>query len=406
MPSKKTAGSADSPNSIRRYQSLDAVRARIDEVDAELSNLLAQRLALTSEVAALKAELKIGIKDGAREREILSRVAESASSKPIAAAIQQVYETIFACSRQLQRTDAIARAAAQEPLYFPRVTIIGLGLIGGSMSRLIKNAIPTTTIVGCDPCAEASSAALEAGAIDMIEQDLRRAVQKSALVILAADPETNVQLISELAPIMRKRQIVIDVSSIKSKIVHFSDDTRMNCDFIGGHPLFGSEKSGFAASQLVQADGAVFCLTPGTRSSEISLRRVIRWLNALSLNVHVLDASTHDAIIARTSHCVQMLALTVASQLQELCNDTDDEAVVSMCGPAIRQFARLWNSPAQMWSQIARGNKEELARALGDLSERLRHLSVAVADNDQETLLSAFERARKMSALLQRSQRD
>ncbi|MGH9548790.1 MAG: prephenate dehydrogenase/arogenate dehydrogenase family protein, partial [Terriglobales bacterium] len=341
MTDKKNARTSSSKSNIRRYQSLDQVRKRIDEVDAEIARLLAERLALASEVAALKIDLNISIKDGAREQEVLDRVTTAASDAHICAAIREIYQTIFACSRQLQRIDAARACAMEAPVYFPQITIVGLGLIGGTLARLVRETVPETRIIAVDSDADALNQAVEEGIINRGEADLRKAIARSALVILAATPEANMQLLSEMAPHLSKRQLVIDVTSIKSPIVEAAEQAKLKADFIGGHPMFGSERSGFEASQAVQADGAVFCLTPAGRSSEISLRRLIRWLGALNLKAHVIEAAQHDKVLARTSHAVQLLAVAVGSGLADLCEQAGRDTVSSLCGTSMRQLSRL-----------------------------------------------------------------
>lgn len=399
MSSKRNNGAGAQPSSnIKRHQALDEVRQRIDELDDRLSVLLAERLALSSQVAKVKAELNMAIKDSSREKDVLTKVGKASSDPVVSDAIKTIYSQIFDCSRQIQRRDSAM--SKDEPNYFPHVTIIGIGLIGGALARLIKDRIPTSKIVACDLDENAGAEAVALGLIDRFETDLKKATSKASLVILAAAPDANLSILEAIAPFLRKRQLVVDVTSVKGAIVDAAEQMKLAADFVGGHPLFGSERSGLVASQNVKTDGTVFCLTPAAKASEMTLRRLIRWLSVLGLKSDVMSATIHDHVIARTSHAVQLLAIALGMQISDLIIEHGRETVLDLCGPSIRQLGRLMNSPHQLWSQISAQNKTELVDALHTLSLNLERMSDAIKNNDQGMLEAAFAHARKVGLLL------
>ena len=396
MPRKPGADTGNQNGSnVKRYQALEEVRQRIDEVDSQLAPLLAERLELAKKVADVKAELNLSIKDSGRESDVLNKVARASEENAISHAIRDVYSLIFEHSRQIQRRSTGSRIA--EPLYFPQITIIGLGLIGGVMARLVKERVSQTRIVALDIDTKSLQDAAELGVIDQVETDLAKAVNNSALIILAASPDANLELIEKLAPLLKKRQILIDVTSAKSAIVAASAQIKSGAEFIGGHPLFGSEKTGFAAGANVIADGAVFCLSPASKSSEISLRRLMRWLTLLGLKVDVIEAGTHDRILANTSHLVQLLIVALGAQISDLAGECGSERVFSLCGPAFKQLARLMNSSSNLWWQISRQNQTEISEALRSLSQALLSISESIASGDKTALEQAFVKSREVA---------
>jgi len=404
---------SDSPSSDQeRHQALEAVRQRIDQVDAELSALLSERFLLSLEVAAVKADLNIGVKDPAREQKVLDRVGAASDRQDIAAAIQTVYQNIFACSRKLQyREDAVAVSTAPQDKYsaaaaegkqlvFPRVTIVGLGLIGGAIAHLIRSRLPNTWIVGSDIEGRNVDKAIELQLIDEGETDLIKAVSQSSLIVLAASPAANLTLLDQIGSALNQSQLVIDVTSVKSVIVQAAASLNLTADFIGGHPLFGSEKSGLDAAAAVTTDGAIFCLTPTGKTAESTIKRLMEWLSLLNLKADVVDAGTHDQVLARTSHAVQFLTIALGAELADLAEQCGVERVSSLAGPSVKQMARLMNSPSDLWCEIASQNQTQIVEALRSLAATLDVLSNAVATDDRSAINTLFERARSIGAAM------
>jgi len=414
MPLKRSGESDSSTSGAERPKTLDEARKRIDEVDAELSALLCERFLLSLEVAQIKAGLNLGIKDQAREQAVLDRVGAASNRRDIAAAIQAVYQNIFACSRKLQhREDPIESAAAassQAPsagsasqnrnLVFPQVTIIGLGLIGGAMAHLLRRHLPATEIIGCDLDETSIKNAIASEIIDDGGTDVVKSISQSSLIVLAASPETNLALLKQIAPLLDDGQIVIDVSSAKSNIVELARQLKLSAVFIGGHPLFGTEKSGFDASAAVTTDGAMFCLSPASEASEFALVRLIEWLSLLNLRAQVVDAKAHDQVLARTSHVIQFLTIALGVELSYLAERIGMQQISSLAGPSVKQMGRLMKSPSQMWCEIADQNKTEVVDALNSLAETLHVLSSAIEAGDKPAIKALFDRAREIGITL------
>ena len=393
---------------------LKAIRTRIDELDQLTAQLLTERLKLARQLTSIKTILGLPIQDTQREQEVLSHISSSTSDVEIANAIKIVYERIIEQSCKLQScqytTSAKTKAGlghsqivttqaikpTRKPIYFPRVHIIGLGLIGGALARLIKQSIPQT-IISAEDKKEILDKALCEGVIDIAETKSSQALKRASLVILAASPETNLSLLEELAPHLHRRQLVIDVTSTKGKICELSQRLNLNgADFIGGHPLFGSEKSGFLDSSAINPEGTTFCLVPTKNSSEMALRRLCRWLLMLNLKVKVVDAATHDALAAKLSHIVQLLAVALGADLAEGISDSQLSEILSLSGTSFKQISRLMASPSQLWIEIIGQNRTQLKFALKEISQRLNSIIEAVESGNNTQLDKLFQLASRI----------
>lgn len=386
-------------------EELMTVRRRIDQIDMAISALLSERLQLAREVRDLKAELELPIYDPVREAEVRNRVSSAASDVETAIALQNIYDGIMEQSRLLQAGkpgDAAEKSAEARPsiTYFPRVLVIGLGLIGGALAHQIKRCLPKTTILAVDK-QEIIDCAMAEKAIHAGSENPRDWLHGASLIILAASPQTNLQILQEIAPHLNKGQLIIDVSSTKTSICAMAESLDLRgADFIGGHPFFGSEKSGFENSRSVQVKNKLFCLVPGSKASQISIKRLSRWLSALQMRVEIQDATSHDHISARTSHLVQLLAVALGNCLAQNHSRSELENIVKLSGPSFSQIARLMSSPPEMWLQILSQNREAINCSMEELVEQLKILQAAIQDSDQAAIKRLFHGSSEVRSIL------
>lgn len=236
--------------------------------------------------------------------------------------------------------------------------------------------------------------------IDKGVEDQKSALQRSSLIILAASPSQNIELLKEIAPLLSKRKLVIDVTSSKRQIVELAENLNLKgADFIGGHPLFGSERSGLKAALDLSVEGSTFCVVPGEKSSEISVRRLIRWLTTLSFHVEVVGSCEHDAVLARTSHLIQLVAVLIGSQIARDIPDNELAKFARLSGPGLRQFSRLMKSPPTMWREIVAQNKTDIVDALTDLQKGIDDLLSALK-TDEVCLDPLFQTASRLPRVL------
>lgn len=376
---------------------LSAKRQQIDALDQTIAELLKNRLELAKEIGGLKAKRQIPVKDGAREQIVLDHVRSVVEDPTLAEAVVRVYERLLHESREVQ--DKPKPAEVPGKVYFPRVLIVGCGLIGGALARQIKAKSPSTVIIGCD-APSVLDLAKGKGVIDEAVTDCATAVKKASLIILAASPKQNMELLKTIAPLTKRRQIVIDVTSTKKEICDLALGVNLKADFVGGHPFFGSQKSGFDASAEIVVEGKTFILVPTKNSSELTVRRLSRWLEQLGMLVQQTDARTHDSTVADTSHAVQLLAVALGAQIANGQDEQQLKERLAMSGPGLRTLARLMGSPYGMWSEILQQNRGSIAASLLSLEGRLKLMRCAVEGNQMDVIQAQFaSAARTLSGL-------
>lgn len=396
---------------------LDGVRNEIDELDRQIAALLNERLALCRTVSRIKAKLGIPIEDSSREADVVKSVSQYADDGS-AEAIGAIYQELFRQSKLMQESDSHATEttgkksartkgnAGQEkveelhPNYFPEVAMIGLGLIGGALARTIKRHLPETHVTAIDRD-DVIAQALKERVIDSSFCDIGKGLKKVSLIVLAANPDENMKVLRQIAPHLKKRQLVIDVTSTKGQICSMAERLDLHgADFIGGHPFFGSEKHGFDASARLTTEGATFCIVPIEKSSEMSQKRLLRWLQVLKLKPVVIDAQTHDAMAARTSHVVQLLAVLAGSGLVRQMNNIELAKYITISGSSLKQLSRLMKSPPNMWKEISLQNKDEITSSLNYIRQSIDDIVAALQNDDAGVLDSFFADAATVARLM------
>lgn len=369
------------------------LRHEIDRLDADIASLLAERFSIAQKIGELKAEAKMPVLDNKRELEVLQRAANSTDDLAVKDSLAKIFSVIMDESRKLQSRVKSDKAR----LAFPKVLIVGVGLIGGSLIRQINKILPDTSIFGCDEAIKLLPV-FEAGMIEKGDSNFVNFIHEASLIILASNPQSNMKLLEQMAPFLKHGQLVVDVTSTKMAICDLAENLNLNgAEFIGGHPFMGSEKQGFEASAEVKADGSVFCLIPTAKSSEVSIGRVSRWLSELNFRVHVMDAETHDAIAARISHLVQLVAVALGSSIKESLSEDDQKTIPGIAGKTFRELQRLMNSPADMWFEIVQQNSYEVIESLDDLIRQLQNIRHSIQQNDQAQLQKQFASASQIT---------
>ena len=247
----------------------------------------------------------------------------------------------------------------------PSVAIIGLGLVGGSLARALTRK--GYRVTGIDwPLVVRRALAMRA-----ISRGATRAeaAVRSDVVVLAAPPATNLRLLRRLARVAPPELVLTDVSSVKRSIV--SEAARLGLrGFVGGHPMAGTEKRGFAASKAELFRGATWWLVPSPSArANRTVRALVKDAGARPVTT---DASTHDRAMAFLSHAPQVVAWAL---LETARRDSVARRHLRHAGPGFRGMTRLARSPRALWHDILAANRAEVARALRSLQRALERRS-------------------------------
>jgi prephenate dehydrogenase len=276
-----------------------------------------------------------------------------------------------------------------------QITIVGTGLIGGSLALALRKYGFDGRIVGCDREASLTSAKA-CGAIDEGILDAANAVQGSQWVVLATPVLAIVDSIGRMGPLLAADVLLTDVGSTKGAVVEralevFGDDARHR--FLAGHPMAGKENSGVEYADADLFRDAIWFLTPspGQDLREERFAEFVGWVERIGARVAVLHAEEHDRLCAWVSHVPQMISTALAAALVE---EFGDEArLLPAGGRALREMTRIAASPYSMWRDIAISNKKNLEEALGKVEQRLAHIRENLATRG---LAEEFERAHRL----------
>ena len=288
-----------------------------------------------------------------------------------------------------------------------QITIIGTGLLGGSLGLALKKSGYTGRIIGCDR-APVLERARKKGAIDEGRTNASDAVRGSQIVILATPVGAIIDLIKELGPTLPAKTLLTDVGSTKAEVLasaHGVFGKNLARRFLAGHPMAGKEQTGveFADPDLFR-DAAWF-LTPvaGQNVYDGLSGEFLGWVEKVGARVLSMNAQEHDQLCAWISHLPQMISTALAATLVDEYGE--DAPLLEAGGRALREMTRISASPYSMWRDIALTNKKSIREALLKLEQRLAHIRENL---DTRELAMEFERAhhlRKASQLANSLQR-
>lgn len=274
-----------------------------------------------------------------------------------------------------------------------RLAVIGLGLIGGSLARALRAAKAVTTITGFDPDPEQRRRALELGVIDLATDSAVEAAQAADVVVLAVPVLHTAEAALAVRAGMGQNAILTDVGSTKVSVLE--DIMRVFGQipprFVAAHPIAGTEKSGVAASRVDLFRNHRVVLTPHDGQDPAALADVRAMWEAMGARVVEMEARCHDAVFAATSHLPHVLAYAFVDMLTRLDNAAD---IFPNAGGGFRDFTRIASSSPEMWHDIVRANRNEVAGLLEKQIGELQELLALMRSENWAELQQRFARAR------------
>ncbi len=256
---------------------------------------------------------------------------------------------------------------------FERITIIGLGLIGSSVARAVRERHIAGHIVGCDHNEVTLAYGRKHGFIDTAEPDAARAVSGSRLVLIATPPSSLEAVARSIAPSLAEGCIVMDACSVKEHALQsIAPHLPKNVHYIPAHPIAGSEHSGISAgkSDLFSRKRVIVTPTDPTAVKPI-IDKVSEFWRAMDAKVEAMPAHLHDLVYAYVSHLPQLLSFAAAGVLE---GRTGDLADLSPETELLKKFLRISHSGAEMWIEIFLLNKTNLMKALNRYLDAVTHI--------------------------------
>jgi prephenate dehydrogenase len=275
-----------------------------------------------------------------------------------------------------------------------KLVIIGVGLIGGSLARALKQAGKVREVVGVGRNRDRLQQAIDLGAIDTLAMSLPQALRGADMIVVATPVGDMAAIFKEIAPSLSATAIVTDVGSVKGSVVTAAQGAlgKNFSAYVPGHPLAGGEKSGIAASAADLFRGRCVILTPGKETRTTAVEQVRAMWQAAGAEVKLMSAAEHDEILAATSHLPHVLAYTLVDMLIRL---RSDGSLFAFTAGGFRDFSRIASSDPVMWRDICVANRTALMTALTHYKSNLDELMKAIETGDGEALLATFMRAKQ-----------
>lgn len=269
-------------------------------------------------------------------------------------------------------------------MLFKRVSIVGLGLLGGSWGLALKQNGFAVTVQGCDR-GDVLQQALSRKVIDEGREDVTEAVRDADLVILATPVAAILHLLPTLQPAISAHVLVTDVGSTKRLICERASHVfRGTGLFLGGHPMTGKERSGLERADPGLFRNARYALTPLTPddTSDARVKAFAGLLTEMGALPFITDPSAHDRAVAFLSHLPQLVSTGLASLIAELC--AQEFLPLELAGPGFRDLTRLAESPYPLWRDICLTNRENIQSALALLIQKLEDMQTHLNDRELE----------------------
>jgi len=277
---------------------------------------------------------------------------------------------------------------------FPRVAIIGLGLIGSSIARGTMALGLAGELVATDGAADVRQRAKELGLAHRIAETNADAVKDADLVVACIPVGACGPVAQDIAPHLKAGAIVSDVGSVKTAVLKdMSAHLPKTVDFVPAHPVAGTEHSGPDAGFAELFVNRWCILTPAATASPDGVERLKAFWQALGANVEIMTAEHHDLVLAITSHLPHLIAYTIVGTADELEGVTESEVLKFSAG-GFRDFTRIAASDPTMWRDVFLNNKDAVLEMLGEFQEDLSKLTRAIRRGDGDALFEHFTRTR------------
>lgn len=277
---------------------------------------------------------------------------------------------------------------------FERVALIGIGLIGSSISHAMRRGGLAHSIVGSARTAETRDIAMRLGLVEAAYENPADAVDGADLVILCAPVGAYGTIAQQIGGSLKRGAILTDVGSVKSAVVRdVGPHVPPGVHFIPGHPIAGTEHSGPEAGFAELFDNRWCILTPLPDSDPAAVARLQRLWQEMGSNVEIMTPDHHDLVLAITSHVPHLIAYNIVNTAAHLERVTDSEVIKFSAG-GFRDFTRIASSDPTMWRDVFLNNKEAVLEMLGRFSEDLTALQRAIRFGEGDKLFQLFAEAR------------
>jgi prephenate dehydrogenase len=278
------------------------------------------------------------------------------------------------------------------PLFFDKVTILGVGLIGASFALALKNHGLCREVIGYGRREENLNRAKEKKIIDIVELDPAKACKGSDLVLFATPVGIFIDLAKKITGSLKKNVIVTDVGSVKGKLVRDMEALMPEgVFFVGGHPVAGSDRSGIDTAAANIFNGAKCIISPTENTDKTALNRIKSLWKTLGSLVQLINPEEHDRIYAAVSHLPHLIAYEIVNTVASI-----DSSYLAFSGQGFKDSTRIASSHPELWRDICILNRENLLEYVEIFKKNLDKVSQYLRAYDSESLERDFKKARTL----------
>ena len=269
---------------------------------------------------------------------------------------------------------------------------IGLGLIGGSIAKAVKENINDSVIVAYDINQNTLEMAKNENVADITTASIDDSFRDCDYIFLCAPVQKNDENVEIVKQIISPKCILTDVGSVKTEINNAIYAAGLEEYFIGGHPMAGSERMGFINSKAVLLENAYYILTPTSEVSDEKIEKYKELVSSLGALPLVLTCSQHDYVTAAVSHVPHVIASSLVNMVKD--NDSENEIMKMIAAGGFKDITRIASSSADVWQEICLSNSENIVSFLDEYIKSLTEFKNAISCHDQDGIFNRFDGAR------------
>ena len=273
-----------------------------------------------------------------------------------------------------------------------KIGFIGLGLIGGSIAKKLKQVYPDIFIVAYNRSEQSRIEALNDKVADIATDAIDDNFKDCDYIFLCTPVEQNIKYLSILKNIISPNCIITDVGSVKGNIHKEIEALSMTKNFIGGHPMAGSEKTGYKNATTTLLENAYYAITPTSDTDKEKLDEFYKLIESLKAIPVILDCEEHDYAVAAISHVPHLIAASLVNLVKD--NDSEKETMKLLAAGGFKDITRIASSSPEMWQQICSTNKENIVTLINKYIKALETVKENVLEEGSKGVFDLFEKSR------------
>ena len=289
---------------------------------------------------------------------------------------------------------------------FNKVVIVGVGLLGGSLARDLRECKLAGKIIGVCRSAETAKVAIDAQVVDEI-LPIELAVKDADLIVMATPMQAMLALLKSVAKLVPESAVLTDVGSVKTDLYAKLKEQvpELLSRFVLAHPIAGGERSGVSASRTSLFQGKHVVITQTAEVPEQTVELVQHMWDSVGARVVRMSLQEHDAVFAKTSHLPHIVAFSLVNTLNSQSNQ---EQLFDMAAAGFYDFTRIASSDAEMWRDICITNRQQILLAIDQFSAQMQQIRKQIEQSDQAAISDFFDAAKtaRNSGLIKKHNRN